>query len=34
LTLAGITDDLVRISMGTEHWRDLLDDFTRALSSV
>jgi cystathionine beta-lyase/cystathionine gamma-synthase len=34
LALAGITDDLVRISMGTEHWRDLLDDFTRALSSV
>jgi cystathionine beta-lyase/cystathionine gamma-synthase len=28
---AGITDALVRISVGTEHWRDLLDDFTRAL---
>jgi methionine-gamma-lyase len=30
---AGITDALVRISIGTEHWRDLLDDFTRALAS-
>jgi cystathionine beta-lyase/cystathionine gamma-synthase len=28
---AGITDALVRISVGTEHWRDLLDEFTRAL---
>jgi len=28
---AGISDALVRISVGTEHWRDLLDDFTRAL---
>ena len=34
LATAGITDNLVRISMGTEHWRDLLDDFTRALGSV
>jgi methionine-gamma-lyase len=34
LEMAGITDDLVRISMGTEHWRDLLDDFMRALGSV
>jgi len=31
LSAAGITDSLVRISVGTEHWRDLLDDFTRAL---
>jgi cystathionine beta-lyase/cystathionine gamma-synthase len=31
LTAAGITDSLVRISVGTEHWRDLLEDFTRAL---
>ena len=31
LATAGITDNLVRISVGTEHWRDLLDDFTRAL---
>ena len=28
---SGITDALVRISVGTEHWRDLLYDFTRAL---
>jgi methionine-gamma-lyase len=28
---AGITEALVRISVGTEHWRDLLEDFTRAL---
>jgi methionine-gamma-lyase len=28
---AGISDSLVRISVGTEHWRDLLDEFTRAL---
>jgi cystathionine beta-lyase/cystathionine gamma-synthase len=31
LTAAGITDALVRISVGTEHWRDLLEDFMRAL---
>jgi methionine-gamma-lyase len=31
LAVAGITDDLVRISVGTEHWRDLLDDFMHAL---
>ncbi len=23
---------MVRISVGTEHWRDLLDEFTRALA--
>jgi methionine-gamma-lyase len=34
LARAGIGDDLVRISMGTEHWRDLLDEFTRALGSA
>jgi methionine-gamma-lyase len=34
LAMAGISDDLVRISMGTEHWRDLLDEFTRALGGV
>jgi methionine-gamma-lyase len=28
---AGINDSLVRVSVGTEHWRDLLADFTRAL---
>jgi len=32
LAAAGINDSLVRISIGTEHWRDLLDDFTRALA--
>jgi methionine-gamma-lyase len=31
LSAAGISDSLVRISVGTEHWRDLLADFTRAL---
>jgi cystathionine beta-lyase/cystathionine gamma-synthase len=30
---AEISAGLVRISVGTEHWRDLLDDFTRALDS-
>ena len=33
LAQAGIGENLVRISIGTEHWRDLLDDFTRALGS-
>jgi methionine-gamma-lyase len=33
LRTAGIAEDLVRISIGTEHWRDLLDDFMRALES-
>jgi len=28
---SGIGNALVRLSIGTEHWRDLLDDFTRAL---
>ena len=31
---AGITDALVRISIGTEHWRDLLEEFTVALDAV
>ena len=31
---AGITDGLVRVSIGIEHWRDLLDDFEQALASV
>ena len=31
---AGISDSLVRISVGTEHWQDLLDDFTRALNAI
>lgn len=32
LASAGINENLVRISVGTEHWRDLLDDFMQALS--
>jgi methionine-gamma-lyase len=31
---AGITDGLVRVSIGIEHWRDLLDDFEQALASI
>lgn len=31
LERAGINENLVRISVGTEHWRDLLDDFIQAL---
>src|SRR5579863_4758277 len=31
LKAAGITESLVRISVGIEHWRDLLNDFMRAL---
>jgi methionine-gamma-lyase len=31
---AGITDALVRISVGTEHWRDLLEEFTNALDAA
>jgi methionine-gamma-lyase len=34
LAAAAITDALVRISVGTEHWRDLLGDFTRALGHL
>jgi len=33
LSAAGITDALVRVSVGTEHWRDLLDEFTFALGT-
>lgn len=32
--LAGITDGLVRISVGIEDWRDLLEDFQGALDAV
>ncbi len=32
--LAGITDGLVRISVGIEDWRDLLGDFERALDTI
>ena len=31
---AGITDGLVRISVGIEHWRDLLSDFQGALDAI
>jgi cystathionine beta-lyase/cystathionine gamma-synthase len=30
----GVSDSLVRISVGVEDWRDLLEDFRRALDSV
>ena len=32
LAAAGITDSLVRISVGVEDWRDLLADFEQALA--
>ena len=31
---AGVTHGLARISIGIEHWRDLLDDFEQALALV
>jgi cystathionine beta-lyase/cystathionine gamma-synthase len=31
---AGVTESLVRISVGVEDWRDLLYDFRRALDSI
>ncbi len=31
---AGITDGLVRVSVGIEDWRDLLEDFQQALDAV
>lgn len=34
LAIAGITDSLVRISVGVEDWRDLLRDFEQALDRV
>jgi cystathionine beta-lyase/cystathionine gamma-synthase len=34
LEIAGVTDGLVRISVGTEDWRDLLADFEQALESI
>jgi methionine-gamma-lyase len=33
-TLAGVTDGLVRISVGIEDWRDLLADFEQALDHI
>lgn len=32
--LAGVTDGLVRVSVGIEHWRDLLVDFQQALDAL
>jgi cystathionine beta-lyase/cystathionine gamma-synthase len=34
LALSGITDSLVRISVGIEDWRDLLADFEQALDAI
>ncbi|MBI3210257.1 MAG: PLP-dependent transferase [Candidatus Solibacter usitatus] len=34
LEIAGVTDGLVRISIGVEDWRDLLADFEQALDSI
>jgi len=34
LEIAGVTDGLVRISVGIEDWRDLLADFTQALDTL
>ena len=34
LALAGITDGLVRVSIGIEDWRDLLADFEQALEAL
>ncbi len=34
LTQTGVTDGLVRLSIGLEDWRDLLNDFTAALDSI
>jgi methionine-gamma-lyase len=31
---SGITDDLVRIAVGCEHWEDLRDDLSQALDRV
>lgn len=34
LAQSGVTDGLIRISVGIEDWRDLLSDFEQALASV
>ena len=34
LARSGVTDGLVRISVGIEDWRDLLADFEQALAAV
>jgi cystathionine beta-lyase/cystathionine gamma-synthase len=32
--IAGVTDGLVRVSVGIEDWRDLLEDFRQALGAI
>jgi cystathionine beta-lyase/cystathionine gamma-synthase len=32
--IAGVTDGLVRVSVGIEHWRDLLADFEQSLDAL
>ena len=34
LEASGVTDGLVRISVGIEDWRDLLADFEQALEAL
>ena len=34
LIVAGVTDGLVRVSVGIEDWRDLLRDYTDALDAI
>jgi cystathionine beta-lyase/cystathionine gamma-synthase len=34
LLATGVTDGLVRVSVGIEDWRDLLADFEQALDKV
>jgi methionine-gamma-lyase len=34
LVIAGVTDGLVRVSVGVEDWRDLLADFQQALEKI
>ena len=34
LAMAGVTEGLVRVSVGIEDWRDLLEDFQQALGEV
>jgi cystathionine beta-lyase/cystathionine gamma-synthase len=34
LAESGVTDGLVRISVGIEDWRDLLADFEQALAAA
>ena len=34
LSESGVTDGLVRISVGIEDWRDLLADFEQALAAI